>query len=108
MVDQAKEVTVHELITSPFMGEYLVLRPGIPHGLKISHDKYLQLGQILTADDVCPAWLIDATRRAWDLEISGRAVNDAVIVRTQSTYGTAVPLSLISAAIMIVNTATSA
>jgi hypothetical protein len=86
-----------------------VLRPGIPHGLKISHDKYLQLGQITTADDVCPAWLIDATRRTWDLEISGQAVNDAVIVRTQSTYGTAVPpMSLISAAIMIVNTATSA
>ncbi|MGH3976446.1 MAG: radical SAM protein, partial [Pseudonocardiaceae bacterium] len=31
--------------------------------------------------------MVDAARRAWNLEISGRLVNDAVIVRTQSPYG---------------------
>jgi uncharacterized Fe-S cluster-containing radical SAM superfamily protein len=78
---------VHELIVSPFVGEYLVLRPGSPNGLKIPHSKYLQLGQIGAAGGICPAWLVDAARQDWDLEISGRAVNYAVIVRTQSTYG---------------------
>ena len=77
---------MHELIVSPFMGEYLVLRPGSPHGLKIPHSKYLQLRQT-AADGVCPAWLADAARTAWNLEISERAVNHAVIVRTPSPYG---------------------
>jgi uncharacterized Fe-S cluster-containing radical SAM superfamily protein len=85
MVVEAKEKIVHELIASPFMGEYLVLRPGSPHGLKIHYGKYLQLGQT-AAGGVCPEWLVDATRSAWNLEISGRAVNDAVVVRTQSPY----------------------
>ncbi len=78
---------MHELIASPFLGEYLVVRPGSPNGLKISHSRYLQLVQIGAAGGVCPAWLVDATRRAWNLEISKRAVNHAVIVRTQSPYG---------------------
>lgn len=69
------------------MGEYLVVRPGSPNGLTIPHGKYLQLGQIGAADGGCPAWLIDAARIAWNVEISGRAVNHAVIVRTQSPYG---------------------
>ncbi|MGH2776718.1 MAG: radical SAM protein [Actinomycetota bacterium] len=86
MVD-VKEVTVHELVASPFMGEYLVIRPGSSNGLKIPLSKYLQLGQIKAVGGVCPAWLVDAARQAWSLEIFGRAVNDAVIVRTQSPYG---------------------
>jgi hypothetical protein len=60
---------------------------GQPNGLKISHGKYLQLGQIGAADGGCPAWLVDAAARAWNLEISGRAVNHTVIVRSQSPYG---------------------
>ncbi|MBV8539161.1 MAG: hypothetical protein JO364_19675 [Pseudonocardiales bacterium] len=86
MVDEVKETTVHELIASPFVGAYLVLRPGSPRGLKIPRDKYLQLGR-KAADDVCPAWLVEATRRCWNLDISGRGVNDAVVVRTESPYG---------------------
>lgn len=81
------EVTVHELIASPFMGEYLVVRPGSPNGLKIPHSKYLELAQIGDAGDDCPVWLVDAAHIVWNLEISGRAVNHAVIVRTQSPYG---------------------
>lgn len=86
MVEEV-EVTVHELIASPFLGEDLVVRPGSPNGLKIPHRKYLQLGQIGAADGICPAWLVDAAARAWNIEISGRAVNHAVIIRTQSPYG---------------------
>ncbi len=78
---------MHELIASPFMGEYLALRPGSSHGLKLPHSKYLQLRQIAAADGACPAWLTDAARTAWNLEISERAVNHAVIVRTPSPYG---------------------
>jgi MoaA/NifB/PqqE/SkfB family radical SAM enzyme len=82
-----KELAVHELIASPFMGEYLVLRPGSLNGLKIPRSMYLELAQIGAADGGCPVWLVDAARCAWNLEISGRMVNNAVIIRAQSPYG---------------------
>jgi hypothetical protein len=78
---------VHEIIASPFMDEYLVLRPGSSNGMKIPQGNYLQLRQIGAAGGVCPAWLADAARTVWNLEISERAVNHAVIVRTPSPYG---------------------
>lgn len=78
---------MHELIASPFMGEYLVVRPGSPNGLRIPHSKYLQLAQIGAANGDCPAWLVDAAHISWNLDISGRAVNHAVLVRTQSPHG---------------------
>ncbi|MGH8896886.1 MAG: radical SAM protein [Egibacteraceae bacterium] len=78
---------VHELIASPFLDDYLVLRPGSPAGLKIPHRKYLELEQAAAAGDVCPSWLVDAVRRPWDLDVAGRPVSEAVIVRTRSPYG---------------------
>jgi hypothetical protein len=63
-----------------------VIRPGSPRGLKIPIDKYFQLRQIAVSS-VCPAWLVDAARSAWNLEISERAVDHAVIVRMPSPYG---------------------
>ncbi|MGH8887988.1 MAG: hypothetical protein ACRDYX_23080 [Egibacteraceae bacterium] len=78
---------LHELIAGPFLDDYLVLRPGSPAGLRISHRKYLELGQAAAAGDVCPAWLVDAARRPWDLDVAGRPVRKTVIVRTRSPYG---------------------
>jgi MoaA/NifB/PqqE/SkfB family radical SAM enzyme len=68
------------------MDDHLVLRPSSPKGLKIPHSRYLQLQQAATGD-ICPEWLVDAVRRAWDLNIAGRPVNETVIVRKQSPYG---------------------
>ncbi|MGH3923368.1 MAG: radical SAM protein [Pseudonocardiaceae bacterium] len=80
-------IDLHELIASPFLDDYLVLRPGSPRGLKIPPRKHLELEQAATADDVCPAWLVDAVRHSWNLDIAGRPVGKTVIVRTRSPYG---------------------
>jgi organic radical activating enzyme len=77
---------VHELIVSPFMGDYLVLRPGFPKGVKIPHLRYRELAQATDAGAVCPAWLADVARRVWGLKISGRSLNELVIVRAQTRY----------------------
>ncbi|MDQ3763144.1 MAG: radical SAM protein [Actinomycetota bacterium] len=77
---------MHELIVSPFMGEYLVLRPGFPKGVKIPHRRYQELVQAAKAGTAFPAWLADAARRAWSLETVGGSLNKLVIVRAQTRY----------------------
>jgi MoaA/NifB/PqqE/SkfB family radical SAM enzyme len=74
-----------ELIASPFLDDFLVLRQGNPQGLKIPSSKYRELEQ--PAGVLCPPWLVDAVRRAWGLDIAGLALEDVVLVRRPSRYG---------------------
>jgi MoaA/NifB/PqqE/SkfB family radical SAM enzyme len=78
---------VHELIASPFMDDYLVVRPGSTKGLRIAHRRYLELRQAAAAGDPCPGWLEDGVQRQWGVEIGGRRAVDAVLVREPSIYG---------------------
>ncbi len=43
---------MHDLIASPFLGDYLVLRNGNSQGLRISQIKYLELQQATVAGDL--------------------------------------------------------
>ncbi|MBV8542342.1 MAG: radical SAM protein [Pseudonocardiales bacterium] len=81
---------MHDLIASPFLGDYLVLRPGSTQGLKLPHRRYQQLQQA-AADEVCPGWLVDAVRRRWGVDLTGRPLAETVLVRTPSpcAYGRA-------------------
>jgi MoaA/NifB/PqqE/SkfB family radical SAM enzyme len=77
---------MHELIVSPFLGTYLVLRPGQPGAVKISRARYAQL-QSAATEAPCPEWLSDAVRDVWGADISSRPLRDAVIVRSPSPLG---------------------
>jgi hypothetical protein len=81
---------VHQLIISPFLGTYLVLRPGRPNAVKISQEKYAQL-QSAGPDGLCPDWLDDAAMRSWGTDISGRPLSEFASFRTPSPlpYGRA-------------------
>lgn len=46
---------MHNLIASPFLGDYLLLRPGDSRGVKISPDRYKELCN----SQVMPSWLAD-------------------------------------------------
>src|SRR5207244_3165997 len=76
---------VHQLIASPFLDDYLVLRPGSTRGLKIPYARYLELRH--AGDAPCPGWLTEAVRRQWELDVAGRRVADVVMVRDRSPYG---------------------
>lgn len=79
---------MHELIASPFLDDYLVLRPGSGRGLKIPHHRFLKLERAAAASDACPDWLVDAARRTWvDVDLAGRPVARTVLVRSRSPYG---------------------
>ena len=77
---------MHELIASPFLGHYLVVRPGRPNGMKIPYARFKELAQ---ADPgaTSPAWLTAAARQAWDLNLTDRSRYGAVLVRPESPFG---------------------
>lgn len=77
---------MHELIASPFLGHYLVVRPGRPNGMKIPYARFKELAQ---ADPgaTSPAWLTAAARQAWDLNLTDRPRYGAVLVRPESPFG---------------------
>jgi hypothetical protein len=77
---------MHELIVSPFLGTYLVLRPGRSNGIKIPQHKYAEL-RSTRAGESCPDWLSDAVMKSWGINISGRPLRDFAIVRAPSLLG---------------------
>lgn len=80
----------HELVISPFLTSYLVLRPGQPGAIKIPEGKYLQLQRAAAASQTLPVWLADSVRRAWNIDIFRRPLNEVAIVRDPSLgYGRA-------------------
>lgn len=76
---------MYEVITTPFLDHHLLMRPGRPEGMKIPYRRYHEL-RSGAADHPCPSWLIDAARRAWGLDLSGRQA-DAILARPPSPYG---------------------
>jgi len=78
---------VYEVIASPFLGDYLLVRPGNASGLKISLREYLELEQRAAVGDHCPSWLARAARDAWGIDIAGRRLNGTVLLRARSHYG---------------------
>lgn len=69
--------TVHDLVVSPFLGEYLVLRPGEMRGARISGERYRELCSAPTA----PLWLVEVSRKVWNAEPG------SVLVRRESALG---------------------
>lgn len=78
---------MHQLIASPFLEDYLVLRPGSILGIKIPQPRYAQLCQAAAGEE-CPEWLVDAVRRRWDdVDLTGKPLTEVVLVREPSSYG---------------------
>ncbi|MEV4649064.1 radical SAM protein [Saccharopolyspora sp. NPDC049357] len=76
---------MYEVIATPFLEDFLVMRPGKSGGFKIPFHRYQELRDT-AGDRPCPEWLAAATRKAWGVELSGRSA-DAVLVREPSSYG---------------------
>src|SRR6267154_1035703 len=72
---------MHDLIASPFLSEYLLLRPGDSRGVKISFAKYKELCR----SPIAPPWLADVSRRVWNTDPG------EILIRSESelSYGKA-------------------
>jgi hypothetical protein len=78
---------VHDLIASPFLDGYLVVRPGSPRGLEVAGRRYLEVCEAAAAGQVVPRWLADAVRGCWGMDVAGRPVRATVLVRGRSPFG---------------------
>src|SRR5882757_366255 len=79
---------MHELIASPFLDEYLVVRPGHDGGVQIPLARYLELSKAASLGHDVPTWLADASRQAWGLGFdTSRPLADTVLIRPLSPYG---------------------
>jgi len=77
---------MHDLIASPFLGNYLVVRPGRPNGVKIPYSRYHELMQA-DPGEINPAWLADLAHQAWDLDIAHQPQSSTILVRPESPSG---------------------
>lgn len=77
---------MHELVVSPFLGDYLLVRPGRRNGAKLPYARYKELLHA-DSDAACPDWLIDAARDAWGIDLTGRFLGEAAVVRRESALG---------------------
>ena len=73
----------YEVIASPFLDDYLLVRPGCRNGVKIPKPGYAELAKART----CPGWLASAAQGAWGIDLSGRAIAGTVLVRGESALG---------------------
>lgn len=82
---------MHDLVISPFLTDYLVLRPGRGNAMKIPERKYLELQSAAVTNGLPPEWFANAVRDTWGIGIGGKPMNDAAIVRSPSAldYGRA-------------------
>lgn len=75
------------LVASPFLAQHLLLQPGRTVGVRIPGIRYEELRAASHEGDPPPAWLADAARQAWGIELPGGPVGDFVLVRERSPYG---------------------
>lgn len=77
---------MHELIAAPFLEEYFLLRPGAVNGVKLPRARYEELTSA-RAGMPCPLWITEAAREAFGLDLTGRRLAGAVLVRHPSALG---------------------
>lgn len=78
---------VHSLIASPFLGQYLVLRPGHANGVRIPEARYEELRATVPEGQPVPAWLHEAAAAAWQMSLPAGSLRETILVRQRSAYG---------------------
>jgi MoaA/NifB/PqqE/SkfB family radical SAM enzyme len=76
---------MHQAIVSPQEEQFMAVRPGHRAGMSLPYALY---DELLDASDhglTVPAWFVDAARTQWSIELAGRRVDDALIVRRPPT-----------------------
>jgi MoaA/NifB/PqqE/SkfB family radical SAM enzyme len=77
---------MYQLIAAPFLGSYLVLRPGCPRGLKLPEAAFTSLRDLAASNALCPPWLAEAVGEAFGLDICGQPLTGTVLVRDESPH----------------------
>jgi MoaA/NifB/PqqE/SkfB family radical SAM enzyme len=77
-----------DLLAAPFLGQYLLLRPGSTDGVQLPRGYFDQLVQAAAEGGPHPPWLADLARQTWHLNLPDTApINGRVLVREESPLG---------------------
>ena len=77
-----------DLLAAPFLGQYLLLRPGSTDGVQLPRGHFDQLVQAAAEGGSHPPWLAELARQTWHLNLPGTApINGRVLVREESPLG---------------------
>ncbi|MBO1413508.1 radical SAM protein [Streptomyces sp. FH025] len=78
---------LHDLIASPFLSSFVVLRPGRLEGIRLPEERFQELERARDSGLYLPSWLADAARVRWGVELASRRVDAAVLFRDAPVYG---------------------
>ncbi|MQS11977.1 radical SAM protein [Streptomyces kaniharaensis] len=78
---------MHDLIASPFLNGFVLLRPGRLEGIKLPERRFRDLAQARDSGSGIPSWLAEATRTRWAVQLAPRSVGDATLIRDAPAYG---------------------
>ncbi|RBQ20219.1 radical SAM protein [Spongiactinospora rosea] len=77
---------MHEFIVSPYMGRYVMVKPGSKAGGTMPAYRYRELAEA-ASDAQAPDWLAVAARQAWGVELAGKPLSPHVLVRDDPGLG---------------------
>ncbi|MCT9010322.1 radical SAM protein [Streptomyces rhizosphaerihabitans] len=77
---------MHEIVATPFGGRRLVLRRGSTKAVQLPHAKFEELRTLSAAPSTVPQWLVDAVRAQWQEDLSGRTLDEVLLVREAGPY----------------------
>ncbi|MFJ7969653.1 radical SAM protein [Streptomyces sp. NPDC096324] len=73
---------MRELVATPFGEHRLVLRRGSPKAVQLPHAKFAELYALSSV----PGWLVAAAAAQWQMDLSGRALDDVLLLREPGPY----------------------
>jgi hypothetical protein len=69
-----------DLLAAPFLGQYLLLRPGSTNGVQLPRGHFDQLVQAAAEGGSHPSWLAELVRQTWHLNLPDTApINGRVL-----------------------------
>jgi len=76
---------MYQAIVSPQEDQFMAVRPGHSKGMSLPAAFYTELRDRQDRGDVVPDWFNQAAHRQWSLDLAGRRVDEALVVRAPST-----------------------
>jgi len=77
----------HDLLAVPFLGQYLLLRPGSTTGVQLPRAHFDELAQEAAAGGCCPQWLRDLAYQTWQVDLPDDTATDSLLIRQESPLG---------------------
>ncbi|GAA1025780.1 hypothetical protein GCM10009557_01040 [Virgisporangium ochraceum] len=76
---------MYEAIVSPQEDQFMAVRPGHSRGMSLPEDFYTELLDGRDQGLSVPNWFVDGADRQWAINLDGRRIDEALIVRAPST-----------------------